>query len=145
MRDAEVVVGRCGKWTGVGTQGASVATHVDRIFGVLVEERRECTCCKAVGRSFERQFVYDLEAVGGVGDALVTDMYLRSCVPCEGVRVCQSGACRGRETTHCLQRRMVNLPNVLLLEVRRDGDSRGVVSVEEQTRVLLLLLQEAHR
>ena len=41
MRDAEVVAGWCGEWAGVGTQGASVATHVDRIFGVLVEERRE--------------------------------------------------------------------------------------------------------
>ena len=108
-------------------------THVDRIFGFLVEERRQCKSCKCLGRSFRRDLVYEVTAPEAAGEMLVTDMYLRSCVPQDATRVCASGVCRGQQATHEVQKRVSSLPNVLILSVRRGrGEQQSAVAVEEQ-------------
>ena len=108
-------------------------THVDRIFGFLVEERRQCKSCKCLGRSFRRDLVYEVTAPEAAGEMLVTDMYLRSCVPQDATRVCASGVCKGEQATHEVQKRLSSLPNVLILSVRRGGGGQhSAVAVEEQ-------------
>ena len=130
MRVLEVRAGRCGAWD---LPGDPLASHVDRIFGFLVEERWMCKSCKCLGRSFRRGLVYEVTAPEAAGEMLVTDMYLQSCVPQDVTRVCASGVCKGQEATHEVQKRLSSLPNVLILSVRRGGGGRpSAIVVEEQ-------------
>ena len=44
LRDDEVTAGRCTGWSGVASAGGR-ASHVDRLFGFVLEQRRRCVAC----------------------------------------------------------------------------------------------------
>ena len=93
----EVDAGRVAPWVGMGLDGDEVVTHVDRVFGFLVEERWVCSGCLSAGRCFRHDLVHGLMACGGAGQ-LVTDLYLQSCAPRDVCRPCGSAACAGGTT-----------------------------------------------
>ena len=49
----------------------------------------------------------------------LTDLYLQSCGSFDAVRACNSDRCLGAECNHVWQRRLVHLPQLLLVKVAR--------------------------
>ena len=61
VREGELEDGRYGLWGNVTLPGPSVASHVERLFGFVVEERFRCKrqgCTAGVCCRYERHFVW---------------------------------------------------------------------------------------
>ena len=129
-RGLEIDSGRYGLWGGVQLT-VPAATHVERLFGFLRETRRRCTRCREGVRSwFSSERVLRVSPKEEPGGPLtVADMYLESCARAEEDLRCE--LCE-RTTAHESQSRVVSAPNVLVVQVRREGGARTGVSVEEQ-------------
>ena len=132
VRQVECSAGRHGQWEHVQVP-LQVATHGDRLFRSVREVRRRCTACVdgEVRSWFSAESVWPLvpECVEG-GAVTVSEMYLKSCEAQMDELHCP--AC-GVTTNHVSQARMLTMPNVLLLQVRREpGAVRVPVDVEER-------------
>ena len=99
-----------------------VVTHIDRLFGYRVEERRVCAACgtQAVDSWFERVWRVSTSNQDTEG-VTVTELLLKSCAVVMAVRQCAICSC---ECEHHAQRRLVSLPNLLMVRI-----DRGVVDV----------------
>ena len=101
----------------------------------------ECARCGKPKVRFERATVLKLPVPSdSEGEYSVTDLYLAACTREERhdfLVECEGEAC-GERTVHVVQHRIVTLPNVLLVQVRRQrhaGDGvplRFALSVEDQ-------------
>jgi hypothetical protein len=123
-RIAEISAGRFGYWGGLQIEDPK-ATHVDRIFGFVLETRRRCTVCQLVRSWFASERVLRIEPAGVDGGPLtVAEMYYRSCALSEIDVECPVCA---KFTKHECQSRMRSAPNVLVVQVKRgDGTRRAV-------------------
>ena len=131
MAEGEVKAGRVAAGAAVSGEAEARVTHVERMFGFLVEERWSCDGCFAVGKSSHLEYVYTVEPRESGEDQLVTDMCLERCVPRKGSRACGRRHCQA--STCVQQSRLASLPNVLLVKVQRGGGARGrAICVEEQ-------------
>jgi uncharacterized UBP type Zn finger protein len=95
---------------------------VDRLFGFLQEERRQCKRCRGeVCAEYTRQFVWTVrpKLLEG-GPMTLAEMYLDSCGPDSVTKRCE--VC-GENTEHAKQSRVFTAPNVLVVQVQRK--SRG--------------------
>ena len=132
LRQQEIHVNRYGFWGGVQIDRA-VATHADRIFGFVRETRRRCSRCAGSVRSwYSCEHVLRLEPkiVEG-GPMTIAEMYLQSCAPVEGGELLACPAC-GVDVVHESQSRIVQMPNVLVVQMKRSLGVRPGVDVEAQ-------------
>ena len=136
VRQSEIAAGRCARWGHVRLTGPRVATHVDRLYGFVLEERRRCTgACQRVMSWYTGEFVLKLPVGRKDGGPMtLVEMYLASCGKVDMRKMCD---CCGRDTTHEEQRRICGMPNVLVVQVSRQNDENGrlvrePVSVEER-------------
>jgi hypothetical protein len=138
-RRAELGAFRCGRWDHVTLPDAwRVATHVDRLFGFVDEQRSQCSCCGHAQRRFTAGMIVKLGLPADRNVASgVSDLYLAGCAAETRDLDCEGEVCAGARVPHLLQRRVSTLPNVLLVQVQRslsvDGaPSRHVVYPEEK-------------
>ncbi len=119
LRSREVLAGRCVVWPGIHGSGEVVATHVDRLFAFVEECRSQCNVCGAARVEFERKTRLRLPAPGedAASSRCLYDAYLAYCAP-DAVVGAPCPACLG-EQPHRVQRRLVTLPEVLILQVLR--------------------------
>ena len=119
LRSREVLADRCVVWPGIHGSGEGVATHVDRLFAFVEECRSQCNVCGAARVEFGRKTQLRLPAPSA--DAACSrslyDAYLAYCAPDTVVKA----PCRAclEEQPHRVQRRLVTLPEVLILQVLR--------------------------
>jgi hypothetical protein len=116
-----------------------IVTHVDRLFGQHVEERRQCGKCKEVtARStFERVWRVST-GLHDADDATVTELFLRSCAVVEEEKPRYCAKC-SVDTQHCVQKRLVALPNIMC--VRIDRPRAMQVRAEDQLVLTLFGLE----
>jgi len=132
-RIAEISAGRFGYWGGLQIENPK-ATHVDRIFGFVLETRRRCTVCQLVRSWFASERVLRIEPAGVDGGPLtVAEMYYRSCALSEIDVECPVCA---KFTKHECQSRMRSAPNVLVVQVKRGDGTRRAVDAEVQLDML---------
>jgi hypothetical protein len=141
LRAVEVAGGRAAPWRNVVVAGERepVATHVDRLFGHVKEERMRCSQCHLLSVKFVREFVVELPCPVDVGvEQILSDLCLawgrreedveKNCDRC------------GRNRPHSRQLKVVSQPNVLLLRVgrsRQDTKNLGEVNIVQRFRVLV--------
>ena len=128
-RSWEMAAARCSFWAGVQLTDP-VATHLERLFGFVLETRRRCKVCRGQVRSwFSSEKVLRVSPQEDAGGPYtVTEMYLASCAAVEHEFKCV--AC-GRDTAHESQSQIFTAPNVLVVQVRRGAGPRLRVAVEE--------------
>ena len=134
-------------WPGVGTV-AGQATHVERLFGFLLEQRMRCEDCgdaAGVRSRCDAHCVLHLPPPPEEDRARVwttTELYFLSCAGAcvEGDDVVECVRC-GRRTRHRSQERVLTQPNVLVLHPRRHGrdDLRRVLRHAVQPELELTL------
>ena len=134
VREGEVRAFRLAPWYGV--DGMYNVTHVERVFGFLMERRWKCTVCTSGGlkvkRSCETFLRLDDHTMEG-GPMTLTELYYRECAKeqtTDGDEI-QCDVSRGR-TRHEAQTRAVTAPNVLVIQIRRRPGERANIAVEEQ-------------
>ena len=148
FKDREIAGGRFGIWGHVQevhpmvTRGDRsfrlkhpVITHVDRIFRFVWETRRRCTRCQRVRAWYVGDDVLKVRPqVRDGGPMTVSEMYLAACAynPKDEEMLCGSAECKNAKVKHVSQCRMMTAPNVLVVQVQRDGGRRIPVAVEEQ-------------
>ena len=142
--DAEVAAGRSAEWRGAGAAG-NRGTHVERLFGFVLEQRFVCTACPRAMSSAQLRYdsgrVYRLPLPARDGDAnrvwTVTELYYQSAAPTTVEMFC--GACAA-STSHREQSRLLTAPNVLLLHVQRcEGGAASVARPSVQPEAFLTL------
>ena len=117
MRSRELGGDRSGPWPGVEI-GVPMATHVDRVFGYVEEQRLRCAGCGAGRRVFSAGTVLSLPLPEREDvSCSVNDLYCRYAAGEEVSAEC--AGCGNVVTTHRVQRRMCTRPNVLVMQVRR--------------------------
>ena len=117
MRGRELEADRCGPWPGVEID-VPFATHADRVFGYIEEQRLRCSECGCGRRVFSSGNVVSLPLPDSEGASCsVNDLYCRYAAAEEIPAECSR--CEGRRTAHKSQRRLCTQPNVLVLQVRR--------------------------
>ena len=135
VRSDEIAARRCARWGHVRVTGQPVATHVDRLYGFVLEERHRCMMCQRVQSWHTSEWVLRLpvSTMDG-GPMTLAEMYLASCA-----KVDMSLRCDGckRDTVHVEQSRICSVPNVLVVQVSRQNDAGGrlvrePVSVKER-------------
>ncbi len=138
MRAGEAAAGRSAPWPRGVVSATSACTHVDRLFAHLREARARCVVCGRVRVEFTESSVLELP-LRADGDAFVsvTDLYVEYCrlqPSSEDGTTVFCDRCE-RRTEWWVQGRVVRVPNVLLVQVRRtarDGTLRRFpVQVEE--------------
>ena len=115
MRDREVLAGRSTPWL-----PGPDATHVDRLFGYVLETRRRCAACGHVRCTCERHFSLHLPPPPADEAARVysvTELFYRAAAE-ELVPGVKCSSC-GRHADARRQQRVAYMPNVLLLRVAR--------------------------
>ena len=140
LRVGEVSAMRCGPWPDVSLPDMPVATHVDRLFGFVREERLRCRRCRRVRCKYERDFILRLRPREVHGGPLsVEEMYYDFCSAQEltGDDAVACAGCDWQRTDHDRQDRIVSAPNVLVVQVKRNpegvearehSDGSGLVS-----------------
>ena len=128
LRDRAMTAGRFTDWAGAGL-GDGKASHVERLFGFVLEQRSRCDACgdsaaTAVRYSFDRVLRLPVPESAERGRVwTTTELYYARVAPTEVELACRR--CSGR-TSHREQARLLTQPNVLLLQVQR---RRGRVHV----------------
>ena len=75
MRAIEIAAGRAASWPGVSDSQGPV-THLDRLFGFVVETRRQCRSCDGCSSTFATARALHLAVpAGGDGTWTVTELY----------------------------------------------------------------------
>ena len=111
-------------------------THVERVFGFLMETRRKCTVCTSGGVKAKRScetFLRLAEQTMEGGAMTLTELYYRECAKeqtAAGDEI-ECDVC-GYRTRHEAQIRAVTAPNVLVIQIRRREGVRAEIAVEEQ-------------
>ena len=134
VREGEERGSRCAPWYGV--DGMRNVTHVERVFGFLMETRRKCTVCTSGGVKVKRScetFLRLSEHTMEGGPMTLTELYYRECAK-EQIADGNEMQCdvRGSRTRHETQTRAVTAPNVLVIQIRRREGVRAKIAVEEQ-------------
>ena len=138
LAQAEESAGRSGTWPG---SQWGVASHVDRLFGFVEEMRRVCGECGSGEWRFstDRILPLSLPALAEDGCWGPSELYVRHCAKVEGRREPCCERCSVERARFAEQRRLVDLPNVLVVQVKRtkpDGSvCRAKVKAEEQFSV----------
>ena len=124
-RDCDRAAGRYDTWGHVQLSDSPVATHADRLFGFVREERLQCRRCHgAVRTKYIRDFVLRVQPKRLEGGPMtVAEMYLEACAK-ERVETLCEGRCQA-STEHDKQSRMVTTPNVLIVQVQRNPVGAG--------------------
>ena len=135
MRSTEIGEGRFANWYNVRDDPVR-CTHVDRLFGFVVESRVLCEKCKACCCTFSDGNVLGLILpVSRKGVLTVADLYSQfvqrersSCAPCPKC---------GSDGDQWQQRRVCTHSNVLMLRIKRSIDGgatvlRNLVAPDEQ-------------
>ncbi len=133
VSDGEVRAGRCVDWCGLDAV-ACRATHVERLFGFVLERRLRCGPCGdgAVPRCrYSPQFVLHLPTPPAEERRrvwTVTELYFLSCGKGSLDAPSECARC-GAMTLHCAQERVLTQPNVLFVHAgrREAGDEGGVL------------------
>ena len=130
-RGVELEALRFGTWGFVQLPGMAVATHVDRLFGFVREERVRCMRCRGQVRcSYVRELALRVRPRKLQGGPMtIMEMYLDSCgpAPVQGADALWCETCATR-TDHDCQSRMLTVPNVLVVHVKRNPE--GVEGAE---------------
>lgn len=131
LRRGELHAMRSGPWHDVRLPDLPAATHVDRLFGFVREERLRCRRCRQVRCKYERDFILRVvpRDMNG-GPMTVEEMYYDSCGVQEllGVEGVECARCGGQRTDHDRQERIASAPNVLVVQVKRNPE--GVEDIE---------------
>ena len=116
MVNAEADAGRLGVWPGTEW---GVATHVDRLCSFVEETRRVCGNCGSGVKKFgmNRMLVLSLAGFSDERSWGVSELYVKYCSK-EEVRM-DCGVCDRQGGSFQEQRRVVMLPNVLVVQVKR--------------------------
>ena len=125
LRRGELQAMRCGAWHDVRLTDLPVATHVDRLFGFVREERLRCRRCRQVRCKYERDFILRVvPRVMNGGPMTVEEMYYDYCGVQEllGDDGVQCAGCGGQRTDHDRQGRIASVPNVLVVQVKRNPE-----------------------
>ncbi len=138
MRAGEAAAGRSAPWPRGVVSATSACTHVDRLFAHLREARARCVVCGRVRVEFTESSVLELPLrADDEAFVSVTDLYVEYCrlqPSSEDGTTVFCDRCE-RRTEWWVQGRVVRVPNVLLVQVRRtarDGTVRRFpVQVEE--------------
>ena len=112
-------------------------TCVDQMFGFVVEKREKCDVCTYETVSYEADDVLKLRVhVRPGGPLMLQELYCDFCAP-EDVEKSCPGCCRDEHARvkHVRQMRVVGLPQVLVVQLRRGAEAREPVWVEEQLRL----------
>ena len=116
MAGGECEAGRVGVWAG---SERGVATHVDRLCAFVEETRRACDHCGHGVKRFgtNRMLILSLEGFSDGRSWGVSELYTKYCSKTEVRMPC--GVCERVGGSFKEQRRLVGLPNVLMVQVRR--------------------------
>ena len=121
VRQGEVGAFRCAPLYGV--DGMVNVTHVERVFGFLMETRRKCSVCTNARMKVKRScetFLRLAEQTMEGGAMTLTELYYRECAKeqtAAGDEI-ECDVC-GYRTRHEAQIRAVTAPNVLVIQIRR--------------------------
>jgi hypothetical protein len=111
-------------WEGIDEPPACDFTTVDALFGFVREARCRCSDCGRSEVRFEREMLLELPMpVRSSMRHSLPDLYLQCCTPStdEETKVCESEQCKGALAKHVSQKRMLHLPQVLLVSVCREA------------------------
>ena len=111
-------------WEGIDEPPACDLTTVDALFGFVWEVRCRCSRCGRSEVRFERDVLLELPMpVRSSTRHSLPDLYLQGCTPSndQATKVCESDQCKGALANHVTQKRMLHLPQVLLVSVCREA------------------------
>ena len=128
--------------TGGASQDVPRASMVDSLFTFVEEVRSKCPTCGCRCTSYENAALLDLPAPGETAKQhFLLDLYLLRCAPQVATEAapCRSEVCQGALVRHLVQRRLVHLPEVLLVSLGSRGqrDAKGRYAVRADDAVSL--------
>jgi hypothetical protein len=131
----------CGS-AGGASQDGSPASMVDSLFTFVQEVRSKCPACGHRCTSYEHTTLLDLPAPSETAKQhFLLDLYLLRCAPEVATQAapCRSEVCQGTLVRHMVQRRLVHLPEVLLVSLGSRGqrDAKGRYAVRAEDSVSL--------
>ena len=116
-------------WPGLRRRDERGANVFDALFSFVMEVRHQCDHCQHLSVSYERSALLELPypQEGTSSQQTLSDSYLAMCCPCVNgeLRPCSGEMCAGEQRSHRTQRRMLHLPEVLLVKVPRQSDTGG--------------------
>ena len=119
LRDREVAAGRSADWAGVGLDDGK-ASHVERLFGFVLERRNRCEACgelaaTAVRYGFDRVLHLPLPELSERGRVwTTTELYYERAAPSKVELECRECGVR---TSHHEQARLLTQPNLSLIHI----------------------------
>jgi hypothetical protein len=114
-------------WPCVSDPVSCAVTDVDVVFSFVMEIQRKCSKCGHQSVIYEKQCRLKLDLVADDdGQQDLSQLYVRSCLPQSKCGLCSSprSACAGTMVEHVEQRRILHLPDVLVVTLQRSVDGR---------------------
>ena len=122
-------------WRGVDEPVDCVVTPFDAVFGFVQEVRSRCMECEQISVRYEKagELVLDGGDESVEFPLTVTEAYSKWCCPveCDRKAACVGAKCAGKSTRRVTQRRVVGLPELLLVRFRRSASTRRDIRVED--------------